>query len=276
MYTTKKKDGWVRYQNGRKFEIYYKEHLYNTEQYVNAKKFIEKYMDSTPGLNFTKIIQLNNEKQLANFYKTWSSLTCLPIELENQNISPCKQHVFDEFQRILDKCSYNTDKFANPIILTAHGTEQLYGMEIALSGISSIGTANGQYGNGLYSSTDPIFCYPYFRNARQPAVLISWLLPGEVNYISSKKDDSYLNKTKFGCNFVCVKRNGQISSDYTQNKHNEIIISHEDQYLPLFLIEISKDNFESLEQKWNRVISDPKFSQEQVEHRTDVDLEFEQ
>lgn len=66
-----------------------------------------------------------------------------------------------------------------------------------MQGFSSCATCNGDFGEGIYTMTDPMFCYPYFRNSRTPAILLSWVLPGEVNFISSEHDDVHLNKNRY-------------------------------------------------------------------------------
>jgi hypothetical protein len=111
-----------------------------------------------------------------------------------------------------------------------------------------------------------MYHYPYFRKARQPALLISWLLPGDVNFITSTNDDTRLSKSKFGCNFVAVNAHGKISQNPKENKFDEIVIMNENQYLPAFIVEFSREQIseklEALDKKWNRNYSDPTLFQE--------------
>ena len=66
-----------------------------------------------------------------------------------------------------------------------------------MQGFSDCATSNGAYGDGIYTMTQPMFCYPYFRGARVPVILVSWVVPGEVNFISSINDDTHLSKSKY-------------------------------------------------------------------------------
>jgi hypothetical protein len=122
---------WVKYKGTRGDEIHFQNLTPKTEEYRKAKELIEKYLTPIKDLKITKLSVLRNEHQINEFYKKWASSTNAPTFQQNTDTKDHQmQHSINAYQSILDKCAFNTDKFANPIILTAHGLEQLYSFEI--------------------------------------------------------------------------------------------------------------------------------------------------
>lgn len=81
-----------------------------------------------------------------------------------------------------------------PVLPFVHGTNLNIARKICTTGFANLSTLvcsinssylkppqdDGYYGKGIYFSSYALYTFPYFKSKEQPAIILSWVVPGNV------------------------------------------------------------------------------------------------
>jgi len=139
-----------------------------------------------------------------------------------------------------------------PIVPFVHGTDFKDALSIISTGFVALSKIDdGWYGKGLYFSSSLFYTLPYFAIKRTPAVLISFVLPGNIYPVIEHPngDDSLLGSAilpGYNSHYVLTRRNGlPINSSLKpwEKFYSELVIEQESSILPFYLVKVNISNF---------------------------------
>jgi len=161
-----------------------------------------------------------------------------------------KVWVYENYQNLVQSFEWNIKDPELPIIPVLHGTDEDIAWKICRSGFAALARLDaGWYGAGNYFSTSALYCYPYFGTKKNPALILSFVIPGNVFPVTESKDseDSLLGKpiTKScGSHYALVTKDGLVCKQRMESDYfTEIVIEQESQILPSFVFLVDKTKF---------------------------------
>jgi len=151
-----------------------------------------------------------------------------------------------------------------PILPTAHGTELFLAEKIAQTGFANLSSLDaGFFGSGIYFSTHVMYTLPYFSTKKSPAVILSYIIPGNTYPVVEhhRSAQSLLGKPMQGgynSHYVVTNKNGSCidKRQHDGTFYDEIVIPNENQIVPAFVFEIDPSNFKQVFEEWDRIICD--------------------
>jgi len=180
--------------------------------------------------------------------------------------------VFKKYTALCAKYAWNIET-DTMIIPACHGTNQSIAEKICETGFASLSSLDaGYFGKGIYFTTFSMYCVPYIAPKKQPTIIVSYLLPGNVYPVIEKVDgpNSLLGaaiKNGFNSHFVVTDRAGKCV-DGGAEIFNEIIISQESQIVPAFIVSTTKASLRELLKAWKRQV--PVLPDRERETQTDL------
>ncbi|CAK7994547.1 Hypothetical protein POVR1_LOCUS71 [uncultured virus] len=157
------------------------------------------------------------------------------------------QWVYDQYLETLSKANQCLHV---PIVGLWHGTDAMICDKISSTGFMLTGTLDqGWYGRGSYHSSELKYCVPYMVTKKQPVLIFSWVLPGNVYpVIQSHEDPNSLMggaiRNGYNSHYVVTDRKGYCCKNdkFVGDKYNEFVIAQESQIVPAFIVEL-EDNY---------------------------------
>jgi len=154
------------------------------------------------------------------------------------------------------------------IIPAVHGTDQFVAEKICETGFAALSSLDaGFYGKGIYFSTTAIYTLPYFGTRKNPALIISWLFPGNVYPVIEHRQntDGLIGaaiKAGYNSHYVHVTNRGDIPDssmkynpeerDLSKKIFDEIVIAQENQICPAFIVTFQSENLTGVMNKFTR------------------------
>jgi len=169
--------------------------------------------------------------------------------------------VYNTYMKRTTDFTWNTPDSV-PILLAVHGTSTALSEKISRTGFAVLCNLDvGWYGKGIYLSTHAGYCFPYISTKKDPVLIITYVLPGNIypvieNVQTGKLLGSAL-LSGYQSHYVCTKQNGCPPDTIAEMKSavfDELIVAQESQILPVFIIKVSNDNFNLLTERWKRNI----------------------
>ena len=212
-----------------------------------------------------KVSMIYNKVLLENFignYKIQKERIKLYPEMfhkkgwDRQKIDHDKHNwVHNKFIKLCENYKWNDE--STIIVPGLHGTDLPIAEKICETGFASLSSLDaGWYGKGIYFTTYTEYCIPYITSKRNPAIIVSWLLPGNTYPVcENNTDDTSLLGTPinsgYQSNYVVTNKKGKsISEDLDELLYNEIVIPQESQIVPAFIIEIGTNKLQSFALNW--------------------------
>lgn len=171
----------------------------------------------------TYLVQKERMSNKVFHKKSWSS-------------DPNKSVVHNAYLEIAKSFQWNTPEYPT-VISVMHGTSVQIAEMIAKTGFAALSTLDsGWYGTGIYFTSSFEYCLPYIVARPRPAIIVSYVLPGNV-YPVVKREDHEAKPIMSGYQSHYVRTNidGKPSAE---GYHDEVVISQESQILPLYIVEI--------------------------------------
>jgi len=141
------------------------------------------------------------------------------------------------------------------IVPVVHGTDFKDALSIISTGFVALSNFDpGYYGKGLYFSSSLFYTLPYLNIKKTPAVLISFVLPGNIYPVIEHPNgvDSLLGSAiipGYNSHYVLTRRNGfPINSSLKpwEKFYSELVIEQESSVLPFYLVKVNFPNFTQL------------------------------
>jgi len=135
--------------------------------------------------------------------------------------------------------------------------------KICENGFATLSSVDGGYfGKGIYFTSHILYTLPYIANRKIPAVILSWVIPGNVYPVIEAHDgtDTLLGtalKSGHSAHYVLTNQKGECLVRKENEYYDELVVSQESQITPAYIFQIGKTNFKQLWKDWNRVIPDP-------------------
>jgi len=177
--------------------------------------------------------------------------------------------VYNEFQKVVERCNWNRSEDL-PIIPAVHVTRRSTAWQIAASGFAALATYDsGYYGKGIYFSTNAIYGLLYFSRNQMPAVIISYILPGNIYPVIEDPNDktsTLLGKgiSPYHSNYVLVQLDGMPVTEIKHKNFDELVIDQEGNVLPAYILFLSTKNLLPIYEQLKKVDDFELMSHEQV------------
>eukprot|EP01127_Copromyxa_protea_P001845 TRINITY_DN11758_c0_g1_i1.p1 TRINITY_DN11758_c0_g1~~TRINITY_DN11758_c0_g1_i1.p1 ORF type:complete len:228 (+),score=28.88 TRINITY_DN11758_c0_g1_i1:48-686(+) len=160
-----------------------------------------------------------------------------------------KEFIYDKYLQRCKDTGWNQE-LEVPILLTCHGTDYGVAMTIASTGFAALSSLDsGWYGAGIYFTTYAMYTTPYFALRKDPAIILSFVTPGNVfpTTENHKGPNSLLGKVlnaSYTAHYVGLDATG-IVPNYSETKlegidflYDEIVVSQEPQICPVYVLRI--------------------------------------
>eukprot|EP01126_Amoeba_proteus_P005367 TRINITY_DN11794_c0_g1_i3.p1 TRINITY_DN11794_c0_g1~~TRINITY_DN11794_c0_g1_i3.p1 ORF type:complete len:298 (-),score=75.34 TRINITY_DN11794_c0_g1_i3:228-1121(-) len=235
---------------------------------TEGKRVLSLFHEKLDGnqISVTEIYSVVNPTLLQNFLST---MRIMEGRASNRLFHHCrwrlestpeKEIVYEAFNECVAKFSWNSN-LKVPILPTVHGTDAPVAWQICSTGFAALSSLDaGFYGRGIYFTTHAIYASPYIVEKKTPALIISFVIPGNIYPVTEAHDDtkgSLLGtpiKTGYQSHYVLTNESGGIFSmpggnpkkqrksrgdGHLQKKspvYDEIVIAQESQILPSFVL----------------------------------------
>jgi len=262
LYENSRFHGWT-YRGSGQTGYYFQEFSEHTDPGSKARKFFETFQ---PGdLKIKKAFIVYNPVLIANFVGQYL-IQCDRVQnapttfLSQKGIDFAKvQWVMERYNGLISQYSFNSpEKTTVNIFAACHGTDLAIAEKIAETGFASLSSLDaGFFGKGIYFTTYAMYCLPYMGARRTPAIVVSWLLPGNVYPVAEdhRGPDTLIGaacKNGFNSHYVVTNKAGCALQSGEGGKHfyDEIVIPQESQIVPAMLFELDDKNIPSLAMAW--------------------------
>jgi len=177
--------------------------------------------------------------------------------------NPQREWVNECYQNMVKKYPWNSD-LDLPIIPVVHGTDESIGWKICSGGFAALSSLDeGFYGKGIYFTSSCMYAIPYFATKPKPAILICFVSPGNTRPIIEhyNEEQSFLGvpiDTGYQSHYILTNKEGTPCKKKLEHYYDELVIGAEGQIIPIFLVTIDNKNLGSVLQKFQRVTSENK------------------
>jgi len=160
-----------------------------------------------------------------------------------------RQLVYDAYQHRIQ--TFSKDSHSIPLLPCVHGTHGAVCEKIAETGFANLSRIDdGYYGKGIYFSTKAPYVETYVRSSREPALLISWVLPGNTYPVIEhpRKPDNLVGsalKSGYNSHYCIVAKDG-FPTTPSVDFFDEIVIPQEGQILPAFIVFLDRTTGQSV------------------------------
>jgi len=155
-----------------------------------------------------------------------------------------KNIVYQHYLQFKSQFLWNGNEDPVSIVPALHGASEGVAWSIVRSGFAALSSLDaGYYGKGVYFSTDSNYISPYFAKSDVPAILVNFILPGNVfpvteDHTGSEKLLGSAMKAGYQSHYVLVDNKGSIPEDYDDPSvlFSEIVVEQESQIVPAYII----------------------------------------
>jgi len=139
-----------------------------------------------------------------------------------------------------------------------HGTGGAIGKQICSAGFAALSSLDlGYYGKGIYFTSSCLYATPYFGIKKDPAILLCFIIPGNVRPIVEDKNEpnSYLGvpvDSGYQSHYVLTTRTGFPITQDSEKYYDEFVLASDPQVVPVFLIMIDQSIIPGLIHQFNR------------------------
>ena len=146
-----------------------------------------------------------------------------------------KLAVYDKFSLLVDSQEWNDPQYPT-VVAMYHGTSYAVGVEICKTGFATLSLLDsGWYGSGIYFTSFYKYCIPYICSRKDPVILISYILPGNVYPVTETTLAGKPLMSGYQSHYVKTNIAGKIDKD---GEYDELVVSQECQILPMYLVEL--------------------------------------
>lgn len=260
-------DGW-KYIGGEETGFHYKEFKRGSDEYNRTLEYIldrDMLKDSIKSItliynktlldNFIGSYLIQSERMKKGGLLFYDKKWC---KNKDANIHEFVYNIWEKLN-----LSYSWNKNAPSIIPVCHGTDRIVAEKICETGFANLSSLDqGWYGKGIYFSSYSLYCSPYFSTKRKPAIILAWILPGNIYPVIEKHDsnDTLIGtaiKSGYKSHYVIVDKKGRSlnMTDFENiveniNVYNEIVIEQESQIVPMAIIDIEVNKIDNLISSW--------------------------
>jgi len=150
-----------------------------------------------------------------------------------------------------------------PIIPTIHGTSASVAWKVCQSGFATLSALDiGFFGAGIYFTTSAKYAVPYFATKPNPAIIISYLVPGNPYPVTEDPNGpnslaGQAVKPGYQCNYVLTTNRG-MPFPQIEKKHifDEIVIRQETQVAPAYVLMLDPRSFPALIKAFERMTAE--------------------
>eukprot|EP01127_Copromyxa_protea_P011436 TRINITY_DN2873_c0_g3_i2.p1 TRINITY_DN2873_c0_g3~~TRINITY_DN2873_c0_g3_i2.p1 ORF type:complete len:1979 (-),score=279.48 TRINITY_DN2873_c0_g3_i2:77-5701(-) len=253
--------GWTK-DPSQKF--YKKELLVGTDDFQRMTDFFYGYLQASAKIEIKEAYAIYNPLLVANFINYRSIITSRMVESPEifakqdwkKNKNPeLKQAVYEKYNKRCEDTCWNSHVEV-PILVTCHGTDWNLAVAIASTGFSTLSNVEvGWHGSGVYFTTYAMYGCPFLSHRADPALLISFVTPGNVFPVTENhnKPNNLIGKRLkpgYTSHYVAVDTEGAVpeldSLDEISGLYDEIVVSQEPQISPVYLIRLSSTNLDDI------------------------------
>jgi len=167
-----------------------------------------------------------------------------------------KMAVMSYYDKDLIQFTPYNQELALPLIPMLHGTDHPVAEQIAMTGFAALSSLDeGYFGKGIYFTSSLLYILPYASGKRRPAVLISYINPGNPWPTTEEHDGprslkGMALKSGYNSHIVRTNKRGTIYHEEDDVLCDEMVVNQESQILPAFIIELSVDSCLAVYEKW--------------------------
>jgi len=146
------------------------------------------------------------------------------------------------------------------ILPVVHGTGANIAWKIAQGGFAALSKIDaGFYGKGIYFSSHALYTLPYVVSAKEPAILICLIIPGNPFpvIVGPQEPNSFLGapiSNGYQSHYVITNIAGNPWKKENGKQFDEIVVPMEEQILPMFLVLLEKSALVDALQEFQREI----------------------
>jgi len=192
--------------------------------------------------------RFSTQRKVLNSRMKDSPVQFYSCEWKNKEPIDRRIWIMNAYRQKIKQYEWNKDvqEQETAILPVVHGTDRKVANIILTNGFAALSKLDdGWYGKGIYFSTNAQYVIPYFATRKNPAIMICLLLPGNPYPVT----ESHLQKPNlFGqplygghqSHFVITSPNGYpcLTDD---TRFDEIVVDQEVQVVPIFVVEMDKD-----------------------------------
>jgi len=182
-----------------------------------------------------------------------------------------KQWVKDTFIKRVAEFPWNHE-LAVPIIPTIHGTAAAVAWKICHGGFATLSSLDvGFFGAGIYFTTSAKYAIPYFATKAQPAIIISYLVPGNPYPVIENPNEpgnlaGEVIKVGYQSHYVLTTNRGMpFEKIEYKNIFDEIVVDQESQVAPAYVLLLDNKGFPALIRDFERRTSEDDSANEEFE-----------
>jgi len=154
--------------------------------------------------------------------------------------------------------TWNSPNDTVPIIPVVHGTGVEIAKQICSSGFAALSSLDaGFYGKGIYFTSSCCYATPYFGSRKEPAILICFIIPGNIrpivewrseekNYLGAIIDNGYQS------HYVLTDLEGNPLRKKKERYYDEFVLAIDPQVVPIFLICVNRSIIPNLIKEFQR------------------------
>jgi len=148
-----------------------------------------------------------------------------------------------EYTKKTSSFSWNKD-LKVPVVPAAHGTGFSIAKAISKTGFAAISSLDaGFFGKGIYFTTSSKYALPYATLQSDPAIIISYVVPGNIYPTSEQHKGPKslagkpLRTPGYNSHYVLTRTDGFALSDPSESPfYDEIVLPEECQVVPAFIV----------------------------------------
>jgi len=245
------KSDWTCHTSGN---FYYKSLDKKGNEFEQMWKFLE-WFEFDKDLQIEEAIAVYNELLISSFINTYSiikhRMTTNPTQFANKQWmltdkdAEKRQFVYNYLNSRTNDVEWNEGE-SLAVLPAVHGTGYSVALAICSTGFASLSSLDsGWYGKGIYFTTYVAYALPYFSSKHDPALIISFIVPGNVYPVIEHPDasDNLQGKAMvngYNSHYVLVQGSGLVPKNYESCVlFDELVIPQESQVSPVYLIRLS-------------------------------------
>eukprot|EP01127_Copromyxa_protea_P018107 TRINITY_DN5626_c0_g3_i2.p1 TRINITY_DN5626_c0_g3~~TRINITY_DN5626_c0_g3_i2.p1 ORF type:complete len:533 (-),score=92.68 TRINITY_DN5626_c0_g3_i2:42-1640(-) len=173
-----------------------------------------------------------------------------------------REWVMQRFRDRVEGCPWNDEEKGPAILPAVHGTDLNITWKICETGFANLSTLDdGFFGKGIYFTSYALYALPYFEKKQTPAIIISWILPGNTYPVTEKSTDKKgfsgkPLKSGYNSHYVATSSKGQPVQVKSEDAFDEIVVSQEAQITPAFVLKVKATNLTELRRDYERAAID--------------------
>jgi len=180
------------------------------------------------------------------------------VQEEAESKNRLRQWTKDNFLNRMSDFEWNANDRVG-ILPVIHGTSINIAWKVCVGGFANLSVLDvGFFGSGIYFTTSAKYSIPYFATKPNPAIIISYLIPGNpfpVVEQPSGKDSIAGNTLKPGYQSHYVSTTSRGAPHTKPTKHHvfdEIVINQEAQVAPAYVLFLDTKSFSSMIKHFER------------------------